>query len=165
MPSSGAAASEGSPTVLALKQLTLQNAQLHWSDQAVHPTVNTTAFATGTINDLTLGRHASPAQFTLKLACEGIVDDLRIECEQFDPTPGAGLVKMNITGSGIHGRPLDGYLPSGKKTGFTDGRLHATLLASRLQGVRRAFVDLINVDLRDGGSKRLLSMGLARRCA
>ena len=83
-PSTGPASE---PFVAVLKQLTVDNAQLHLADIAVTPNVNTTAFVTANVNDLTIGRHAAPANFNVQLTCEGIIDDLKLDAEQLDPTP------------------------------------------------------------------------------
>ena len=91
------------PFVATLKQLALDNAQLHWTDNAVTPVVNTTAYVTANVNELTVGRHAAPATFSLQVACDGVLDNLKVDGEQLDLTPGAELAKMTVTADGVRG--------------------------------------------------------------
>ena len=72
---------------------------------------------------------------------------------------------MNVAASGIRGAALDGYLPPGVKTAISDGRFNATILASRLHGVRSAYLDVMKLDWRDGDSTPFASFDLARLAA
>ncbi len=150
-----------------LKQLQVQNAQFQWTDQAVSPNVNTTAFVSADVSNLTLGKHGSPGTFNLQLSCEGILGDMKVS-GLVDATPGAESVKLDINGSGIHGAPIDGYLPAGLKTTVMDGRIRTTILVSsdlHPQGGRGAWLDVKDLDWRDGDSTPLLSLDLARVAA
>ncbi|HEX3359213.1 MAG TPA: DUF748 domain-containing protein, partial [Tepidisphaeraceae bacterium] len=157
----------GAPMVAMLKQLQLQNAQFQWTDLAVTPNVNTTAFVSADVSNLTIGKHASPGSFNLDLSCEGIIGDMKI-AGLVDATPGAESLKLDINGSGIHGAPIDGYLPPGLKTTVADGRIRTTILASsdlHPQGGRGAWLDVKDLDWRDGDSTPLISLELARIAA
>ena len=129
LPTTSPAAPPSLPLVVALKKLSVTDANIDWSDQAIQPPVKTSAGASVQLDNFTFGKAAEPGTLTVTAHATGSADKLMIT-GKVAAAPSRTSTVLDVAATGLRVGALSPYLPPGIGASLKDGQFHTTIDAA-----------------------------------
>jgi hypothetical protein len=139
-------------TALALKHLTVHEANLQWVDHEVEPEAKINANANVDLDDFSFtSKEHPPATVLINVKSEGVLDAAKVS-GAVSASPDSASAALDISATGIRPTALASYFPPGVKSELQDGRfaMHLDASASDEKGVGRGSVAITGLNYRDG---------------
>ncbi len=144
------------PMIGRLGSLDVASAALTFRDAYVLPAADITVTASAQVRNMVVGEDSPAAQFDVSATSPGLFDAVKAT-GSFKAAPHEQSIEVVVSGSGLKGQKLEGYLPRRASVRFSGGDFAAKLAASLVPnpaGGSQASLKVTDAHLSDGVSAR-----------